>query len=235
MSKGQLIMDGKKSYDDFNFNITNLEIGAPAPILNFETVPYHQGIYDFTKAGDTQFSSRIIKFEFELDEYNASSEKLNYIYFKFINWLYSRQEMIQFSISYIDGTYEGRVTDISDFTLFQDTQKITVTFTCQPFRTMCNEASGLWDDLDFDSSYIQDYNFKINSRQYKKINLYCCNTATTFVNVKVYGTVTIKANNNSFELKAGTYKNNIILKNGMNTIYLRGFGRVEFYWDRKVI
>ena len=234
---GQIEINNKKTYDDFKFKITNLEISQPSPKLNLIELPYMNGVYDFSNVtGETKFDTREINVEFEYDNEQYFISDSSLIYYNFINFLYSMSSMDYFKIDYIYGLFNGRVCSISSLDLFEETYKITVNIIAQPFRK-CESFVGD-DNLEtmyLDYAYFQNYSFTICNENYKEINIYNPSISKETPTIKVKGNITIKFKGIEYTFTEGEVTNVIRFDIGDNDIQIKGYGEIEFIFYKEMI
>lgn len=238
MEYGQFEYDNKKSLDDFGFIITNINIGIPTPNLILESVPFMQGVYDFSAAGgETKYNTRNISITMQKAEYESRTSNLNYEYLKVVNWLCNIQTMQELKLDYVQGIFKARVESITEFSVFNDTTEITINFIAQPFRSWdYYEGHNQWDLMNFDTDRFQDVKFEVIDNDYKKeITLYNQSVTTAKPIIEVVGTVNLTFSGLDYNFTDGTYKNTIKLDKGENILKISGYGTIEFKWQRELI
>lgn len=238
MDYGQITLNNQRSFDDYGFIITDLEIGQPSPNLNLVSIPYLNGVYDFSNAsGETTYTTRDIRIVFSYDKYEMFNSRLTAIYYDFINYLNSVQDMSELKIDFIQGTFEARVYSVSNINLFEEELKIEVTLIAQPFRKFDTyEGNDEWDLIDFDYDYFQDVEFEVINNDYeKKIQLNNISITRESPQIEVKGNVYMKFKGFIYKFNTGTYSNVIKLEKGMNDIILYGVGTIKFLFKKEMI
>lgn len=82
----QLIIDGKKSYDDFNVYIASRKISSPTKKTIKESVPFSNVVYDFSKInGELYWEERKLEYSFDIAE--LSTEEMEIAKSNLLNWL----------------------------------------------------------------------------------------------------------------------------------------------------
>lgn len=82
----QLIIDGKKSYDDFNVYIASRKISSPTKKTIKESVPFSNVVYDFSKInGELYWEERKLEYSFDIAE--LSTEEMEVAKSNLLNWL----------------------------------------------------------------------------------------------------------------------------------------------------
>lgn len=229
---GQIEFIGKKSYDDFKFLIDDINIGNPSPNIILDSVPYQNGVYDFSEmSGDMTYSTREIKLRFKVEEYLYTQAKSNVLYYKITNWLSGKSG--EMKISWIEGLFSARCISVSDMSLLEDERVIEVAFLCQPFRNLGIETDTLWDTFNFETDYMQVLEYVIEGT--KKLNIYNINTVKPSPSITCSSSMNILFNGNSYILSPGINTNVIKLDKGLNVIEVTGSGSIKFEWEREVI
>lgn len=87
----QLIINGKKSYDDFNVYIASRNISSPKKKSIKEKVPFSNTVYDFSKInGEVYWEERTLKYSFDIAE--LSTEEMEVAKSNLLNWLLNVQD-----------------------------------------------------------------------------------------------------------------------------------------------
>lgn len=82
----QLIIDGKKSYDDFNVYIADRNISPPTKKTIKESVPFSNVVYDFSEInGEIYWEERKLEYSFDIAE--LSTEEMEIAKSNLMNWL----------------------------------------------------------------------------------------------------------------------------------------------------
>ena len=238
MECGQFEYDGLKSYDDFGFVIKDLYIGMPQPNLILESVPYMQGVYDFSSVGgETKYTTREIQITLQLDRYEYFIKNIVYFNLKVVNWLNNVQTMQELKIDYIQGTFLARVEEIGELQVTEDTIELSVKFKAQPFRTWdLYEGHNIWDEMNFDSDWFQEVKFTTLDDEYKteiELNNISVTKAKPIINVT--GNVTLEYGGFIYTFTKGQYINTIRLEKGINKLKIYGYGTIEFLWRKELI
>lgn len=230
---GQIIINDKKSYDDFGFTIKDIEIGIPSPNIMTETIPYKSGFYDYSNInGEAVYTSRKIRVVFESSE-EEDTEKTNFKYFKLVNFLLA-MPMGKLRVSWVEGFFMARVQSISDISLMMVENIVEVEFLCQPFRTKEEfEGNDIWDTFNFLEDVAQRVKFKVIRNK----SIVLINTSICKANPKIISSsdMTIKYRNREIIVKSGVNINILRLDRGENSIELIGDGEIEFKWNREWI
>ena len=238
MEYGQFKYDGLKSYDDFGFVIKDLYIGMPQPNLILESVPYMQGVYDFSSVGgETKYTTRDIQITLQLDRYEYFIKNIVYFNLKVVNWLNNVQTMQELKIDYVQGTFMARVEEIGELQVTEDTIELAVKFKAQPFRTWdLYEGHNIWDEMNFDSDWFQDTKFTVLDDEYK-VDIELKNISVTKAKpvIIVDGNVKVEFDGFIYTFGSGKYYNQIWLSKGINKVKLYGYGTIEFVWFKELI
>lgn len=82
----QLIINGKKSFDDFNVYIASRKISSPKKKTIKESLPFTNIVYDFSKIdGELYWEERTLEYTFDIAE--LSTEEMENAKSKLLNWL----------------------------------------------------------------------------------------------------------------------------------------------------
>lgn len=82
----QLIINGKKSFDDFGVYIGSRKISQPTKKSIKESVPFSNKVYDFSKLnGELYWEERKLEYSFDIAEY--TTEEMEVIKTKLLTWL----------------------------------------------------------------------------------------------------------------------------------------------------
>ena len=238
MEYGQFKYDGLKSYDDFGFTIKELYIGMPKPDIILESVPYMQGVYDFSSVGgETKYSTRNISMILELNRYEYYIKNITYYNLKVVNWLNKAQIMQELIIDYIPGKFIARVEEVSDLKVTEETIELEIKFIAQPFRTWhLQEGHNIWNEMNFDSDWFQDTKFTVLDDEYK-VDIELNNISVTKAKpvIIVDGNVKVEFDGFIYTFGSGKYYNQIWLSKGINKVKLYGYGTIEFVWFKELI
>lgn len=238
MEYGQFEYDGLKSYDDFGFTIKELYIGMPQPNLILESVPYMQGVYDFSSAGgETKYGTREINITLELNRYEYYIKNIAYYNLKLVNWLNKAQIMQNLIVDYIPGTFSARVQEVSDLKVTEETIELEVKFIAQPFRTWyLQEGHNIWDEMNFDTDWFQETKFTVLDDEYKvEIELNNISVTKAKPIIVVDGNVKLEFDGFIYSFGTGQYNNQIRLSKGINKLVIYGYGTIEFIWYKELI
>ncbi len=128
----QLIVGGKRSYDDFEANVKEREVTAPKKKSIKETVPFSNKTYDFSKInGEIYWNERELTYVFEITA--NSPEELEDKKQAFTDWIMNINDEKIFDPFISDYHFIGSFDDID----FDDSEieksTITVTFSAYPY------------------------------------------------------------------------------------------------------
>jgi hypothetical protein len=243
---GQLEFNGIKTYDDLGFVINDISIGNPSPILIHQRVPYQNGVYDFSEInGNVAYTTREIKVQLKLEKYEVRQAVLNTLYYqlvnKFMSITFSGLEMTDLKISWLEGVFQARVSNISDFKLLEEERIIELTFIAQPFRTWEEyEGNDIWDTFNFETDIAQS-NKIILTNANTDITLYNLSVVRVQPVIKCSKEMSIIFKQIVYNLKSGYNSNVFWLEKGINEhiniecVIGNGTETIEFLWKREVI
>ena len=127
-------INGSHSYDDFGLHIRSRKIGLPEKKMLLGTVPFMNGLYDFSAiAGEAAWGQREIEYGFDL--VSASAVELEEVKAELIDWLSNVHDVDIYDDVLPDTHFTGSYASAE----FSDDESglgstLTVAFTCQPFR-----------------------------------------------------------------------------------------------------
>lgn len=230
---GQIEFNNKKTYDDFGFVISDISIGDPTPNNIFVSVPYGNGVYDFSCInGDMTYGTREISIRFRYEEFEILQNRINAIYNDFKKNLYS-ETMEMLKVSWMRGFFMAKLSSISPVNLLEEERIVETTFIAQPFRTYENyEGDDIWDTFNFLTDYTQYNEHSVNG--YKIIDLYNLSSKKCIPDIVCDSKFTIEFKGNEYRLNSGINKC-IQLDIGKNTITCKGIGNIRILWRREVI
>ena len=205
-----------RNSQEFGLGILSVDIGTPKPNLITEKVPYSNGSYDFSTivtGGLMTYGDRSISVDFN---YNSKDKSDMYkIFSQVSSWLLSGEKS-KISFNYIDGTYTGRCTQISDLKAFITLGKFTAKFTCNPFLDCGEYNEYIWDTFSFIDGVSGSNIYKVNSGGTIEIQIDGVDVNPT---INVDKEISININNKSYNLNIGNNKIfGLIFKNGNNKI-----------------
>lgn len=231
---GQIEFNGIKTYDDFSFTISDITIGDPSPNNILISVPYGNGVYDFSSIlGDMTYSTREINVTFKLEKFEIFQYRLNALYNIFKDKFYTNS-MLELKISWLEGTFLAKTTEISPLNLMEEERTVSVKFIAQPFRTLDRyEGDDIWDTFCFETDYVQ-YN-KHEIKGTKEVTLYNLGMVKSNPVIVCTSTMKLVYNEKEYDLTVGENKNIIKMNKGENSLLFSGTGTVEILWKREVI
>lgn len=136
----------KKTYDDWGLLMTGRHIGSPPIKKKSVSVPYRDGILDFSDYyGRNYYGNRKLEFEFKLED----PDRIYAIYTEIADYLHGQKMKITIpeDRSYY---YEG-ICEISDLDVSKALGKITITVDADPFKYSYASSTSdiLWDRVHF--------------------------------------------------------------------------------------
>lgn len=224
---------GYSSADNDMFLISR---DAPTPSEKeiTESVPYMQGVYDFSMLGNERFfDNREVTYQVMLFGSQYSDRKITEQDLK-------RQLMMQ-PIQAIYDTHDRGyhwVGKCKSVNVEDDEEKhtlsATIVFDCMPFAR-ANDLEGgdnHWDDVYFPNWYFQRRKYTVDGTQ----SIFLMNIGAHTVDVKmvVTGKVTVSGDFGTLEMTDGNYTNTqLTIKVGSNDLLLSGKGTIEFQFYRE--
>ena len=140
--------------------INTIDIESPKARIITETVPFHNGIYDFSTVatGVQTYDNRKITIKFSFKKFGYNQELT---YFNLSTWLLS-SNIDNLVFSHISGKIRGKCIDVSKLnkSLFGGT--FTATFSCDPFFSYGNYGEWLWDTFNFNTDTVEINEWIVN-------------------------------------------------------------------------
>jgi hypothetical protein len=211
--------------------------GAPTPSEKevTETIPYSQGILDFSTLGiDRFFDNRDITYQFKNIGNRYDDRKVIENEIKRMLMPLGTQALFDSHEPGLHWVGKCKSITVMDDANYQ-TLVANVVFNCYPFAIGNNaEGSDIWDDVFFPNWVFQDTSFKVNGTQ--NINMINIGSHTAEVKIVVTGTVTVAGSFGSMTLTAGTYTDTqLTLAIGENKLTLSGSGTINFEFYKEVM
>lgn len=232
----QFIFNNKKSYDDFNLTVVDVEVGYPSVNVISQSIPYMNGTYDFSSLyGGQTYSNRTITIKAAVNDLvDLSRTRLSMTYVNIVNWLFN-SGIALLKIDFNEYLFSGRVVNVSTLEDFLSSAAITISFDCYPFRVSEKyEGDDIWDVFNFELDYAQDTKFSVtNSR-----NIVVYNPSATRITPAVIcsDNFTIIKNNTTYNFNAGTTTDfRFSLDIEQNDLTLVGNGTIEFKFKKEVM
>lgn len=149
----QLIIDGKKSYDDFNVYIGTRNISQPKKKSVKESVPFSNVVYDFSKLdGEIYWDERTLKYEFDIAE--LSTEEMEIAKSKLLNWLLNVHDTDIYDPYIGDYHFHGSY-DSDSWTEDFEKGTITVSFSVYPYK-ISNKDNSVVEELGLDGTGVNN-------------------------------------------------------------------------------
>lgn len=210
----QLIIDGKKSYDDFGVYISNRQISSPAKKTVKQEIPYSNIVYDFSKInGEIYWNERELKYEFDIAEY--TTEKMEVVKSNLMEWLLNVHDTDIYD-PYIGEYHFHGSYDKDSWSEDFGAGTISVSFLVYPYKIANNAVSVFLDESEY-----TEYELNLNNNSSHRVSLTITST----------GNFTIKMNNTEYSIGVGTFTlENFYLEAGDNTLEINGNGKLTFTW-----
>lgn len=206
----QLIIDGKKSYDDFGVYIASRNISSPKKKSVKETVPFSNVTYDFSKIdGEIYWEERPLQYSFDIAE--ISTEKMEEVKSQLQNWLLNVHDADIFDPYIGDFHFHGSYESDSwseDF----GAGTITVSFNVYPYKISNDNIETTISAENNEKEIV------INNDSAHRIKPILTST----------GSVIIKFGNKNYTISDGTYVSAFYLEPGKNEITVTGNGNLTF-------
>lgn len=225
------------SFDSVNNGYYLIERSAPTPDEKeiTETIPYSQGVLDFSVINNERFfSNREVTYKIEAFDNQYSDRKL------FENEL--KHQLMPLGITAIHDTHDHglhwlgkcKSIEVEDDEEHQ-TLIATIVFDCYPFAIgNLAEGSDIWDEVFFPNWVFQKTKYDIDGSS--TIDVINVGDAAVSPKIIVTGDITVSGNFGSVDISQGSYSDTpIVLSQGENTMSVSGTGTIEFKFYKEVM
>lgn len=211
----QLIINGKKSYDDFDLCISDRNISPPKKKSIKESVPFSNMVYDFSNInGEIYWEERKLEYSFDIAE--ISTDKMEEVKSKVSNWLMNVQDTDIYDPYIGDYHFHGSFDSASWDEDFGE-GSLKVSFLVYPYKI---SNADVVNELE------------INKELTKTItNESAHRIAPTIISS---GTFTITLNNKTYSVGNGTHTNVFYLESGENTLTIKGSGSITISYAEEM-
>jgi hypothetical protein len=234
---------GKHTGRDFGLKVTDKKITMPEKDPVTIKAPYRNGVIDLSNLyGHQVFKDRQVQMTFLLTAWEThTKEQLYREWTAIVNWCErepGRQPLVDDIMS--DYYYMGQVTTAPDWDEFRLHGKLTIVWTCDPFRIYRPlEGSDIWDEFDFEFGVAQETSFTVAGT--KKVTL--LNTGMQPEQPTIVASVDFTvavSDGKTYQIKAGTITPQnaaqpFTLPKGVVSLTITGTGKIEFQWHKEVI
>ncbi|EEL94934.1 Lj928 prophage protein [Bacillus cereus AH1273] len=232
------MFDGKHSYYDMEYTISDRDVGFPSKEKIIVKVPFSNVEYDFSEIyGSQTYTSRPLTYTFNvLKRGNYTPEAMNAAKTELINWLMNSGGKQRLYDDALPGYYFlAEVEDAASFEDEWETGTLKVTFKAYPFM-ICEIAEGndIWDTFNFDLDVSQMTDFKVND----SLTIMLLNVGTPDVTptISTSSRMTIIKSGITYSISKGVTKDdNFKLKSGENIMTIKGEGKISFRFYKELI
>lgn len=202
----QIIIDSKRSYDDFSANMSGRKIGSPKKKSIKETVPFSNETFDLSKInGEIYWEERTLEYELEMDA--DSAEDLERKKLNLSKWLMNIHEA-KLTDPFIKGYHFLATFSEIDFDDSEvEKTVVKVKFTAYPYLIADEETT-----VTLQSSSLEDVTFEvINNSAHRIVPTLTASAALTF-----------ECGSVSYSINEGSYNSStLMLLPGKNLIKLK--------------
>lgn len=222
------------SYRDLGVSIKSKTIGQPALNRIVDSVPFMNGVYDFTEiAGFESHGERTLTYVFEIIESNK--ERMNAKKVQLINFFKRNTANKPLIDDAIKGYY-FLINRCGDPSFKEDglIGTLTVTFYTYPYKIKNDyEGSLTWDDFCFLTDVLQETKFTCSGSKTITIINYGVNVVPSIICDSSFDII---KDGLAYSVSAGTTTNYAFsLSPGENIIKLTGNGSIEFKFKSEVL
>lgn len=228
---------GEYNSMDNRMFVTQREAPTPSEREIVETVPYMQGVYDFSQLNGQRFyENREITYQVILFEKKYPNRKIAEQEIK--------RQLMQLGIQNLYDSHDkgyhwsGKCKSVSvDDDEAKGTLSCSIVFDCYPFAISNNlEGSDAWNDVFFPHYFFQKVKYDLGDKQ--TIYLYNIGSNVVQCGIRVDGGTAVVSGpfstTNEHEFPEGHYPNaTLMLSVGKNEITISGTGTIEFRFYRE--
>lgn len=228
---GEIIINNKKSYEDFGLYLKSFKVYPPEPNIVQIQIPFSNGAMDFStigSMGEVTYKKRKIEIEFQLPKLNQ--EQLSTRYSQILEWLYTggnvngEQKLIYTNDS--SNYYLAKIESAGDLDNFLRFGILKLEFMVQPLKYKIDEfGDDIWDDINFETDYMSPTNqFTISGTTALQIGNGGMNVSPVITSTAV---MTLTFEEKSYNLVSGeNFLYDLRLKNGINELTINGTGTI---------
>lgn len=233
---------GQHTWNDFGLRVIDKEVTFPEKKIVTVTPPYSNQVIDLSALyGHQVFQERTFKLTFLLTAWEThTKEQLYRVWTRLINWLQGTPGRRPLVDDIMSGYYYlGEVVNAPSFDEFKLHGKLTVEWTCYPFRIHdALEGDDIWDTFDFDLDVAQDTKFAVAG--IKAVTLINAGIEAVRPTVVTDNTLTVTIGDDTWELSKGandaaTMATPLVLPVGISQVTVTGTGSIDFQWHKEVI
>lgn len=224
--------NNKHSWKDIGLTIKSKKIGFPSPNIITDSVPFLNGIYDFSKIyGEISYGERVLKYVFNIIGFDKID--MNFLKIKVANWLKTAENKILKDDSIVGYYFLGKVTNL-DFVEKNSIGEIEVEFTCYPFKFR-DELEGdlTWDNFNFELDVLQQVEFDIKDG--REVILYNFSSRKIYPRIITDSDFELIKGNTIYILYPQSEKFKFALEVGENKFYVIGNGTIKFEFSKEVL
>ena len=221
--------------DDLGLAITTRTLPSPEEQSITDSIPYKQGIADFSAIdGERFFNNREITYT-ALYKGNAQNRlRVEMLLKKAI--MASDYAPLKDNFDPKNTYWKAKCSSIS--TSYNEGElyiSVEIVFSAYPYLIWSvSEGDGVWDTFNFDYDVSQQTSFDVDGADV--VCLINNGSDSLYPKIIVTGDITVSCDGYSAEFTTGAYTNTQIrLSEGINSVSLSGSGTVEFVFNKEVM
>lgn len=226
----------KNTYEDWHLVPTSRPVvNPPQPKFSFIDIPGGNGSIDLTEANGMElvFENREGSWEFlvlnDIEDWDVIYQKiLNYCHGKYFD-----EVRLEDETAYL---YKGRVS-VNQWRSDPQWSKVVLDYHLDPYKYQLQSAGEdwLWDPFDFENSVIEDTDITVSGTKTHTIDVISMPIIPVFYTT--YSGMTVTYSGQSYALVANKECKfyDIYLKQGKNTLTLRGNGKLRIKYRNGVL
>ncbi|MEJ6358717.1 hypothetical protein WJM93_15525 [Lactiplantibacillus plantarum] len=239
---GEIVFNGTSSLS-FGLALiqTGRKLGLPAKNIVTVKVPGRDGVVNLTPYIGQSFNERDLTYDLVVVDPSKWGHDREYVTWQRVcAWLMEPMgKQILYDNFQTDYYYLGEVQNAPDISQIETGNKLSVTFTCQPFRiAKRTEGDDIWDTFNLESDIAQFVKFDVQKQPHAELVNTSAHQVLPKIIVSDHTTITI--NGASVNFDKGNHDQEfsieqVILNRGVNQLDFKGSGTVTFKWHKEVI
>lgn len=231
-----IIIGEKNTYNDWHLVPTSRPVvNPPAPKYSYIDIPGGNGSIDLTEANGMElvYSNREGSWEFLVEN---DHESWDIIYQNILNYCHGKyfsEIRLEDELSYI---YKGRIS-VNQWRSDPQWSKVVLDYDLDPYKYEIQSAGEdwLWDPFDFEKSVILDTDITVSGTKTHVINVVSMPFVPVFFTTYSGMTVTYAGQSYALLPNKECKFYDIYLKQGTNTLTLRGNGKLKIKYRNGVL
>ncbi|HAM79605.1 phage tail protein [Ornithinibacillus bavariensis] len=224
--------NGKHS-KEFGMWLVSRSAPTPSEKLIIESVPFMQGIYDFSMIlGERIYENRTLTYHFEVLERDYTRRKVDRTVLE--NWL-MKDGYAPLYDDHSPGYYYLTKCTSVDVEDASGGLTVTLIFDAYPFKvSLLEEGNDIWDTFNFELDISQPQEYTVNG----SLSINLLNVGATGISPSIIASspMAIRKGNVIYDVLQGESKSESFrLEIGENPMTITGNGTISFKWHKELI